>query len=351
MSALSKGTSAAGAARGRRAWRLVGIFAAVAVVTAAAPFVGASFISPWRLMTGALGEMDSAIFWQIRLPRVLLSFLAGAGLAVSGMAFQALFRNPLATPFTLGVSSGASLGVAVYTVLGMALAVPGLPGVSVAAFCGALLAIAIVYGLTRLKRGFSTATMLLAGVALSFFFSSLILFVQYVADLTHSFQIIRWLMGSLDAVRYGSVLDVLPFVLGGSVIAVYLVHELNLLTTGEDIAASRGVNVSRTKKTVFLAVSLMVGGVVATCGPIGFVGMMVPHICRLMVGWEHRRLVPATLAFGGGFLVLCDAVSRVVIAPAEVPVGVVTALLGGPFFLWLLLGGGSEGGLLRGGRS
>jgi iron complex transport system permease protein len=137
---------------------------------------------------------------------------------------------------------------------------------------------------------------------------------------------------------------------GGSAIIVYLMHELNLLTTGEDIAASRGVDVSRTKKAVFLAVSLMVGGIVATCGPIGFVGMMVPHICRLLVGWEHRLLVPATLAFGGAFLVLCDAVSRIVIAPAEVPVGVITALLGGPFFLWLLLGGSSEGGLLKGGR-
>jgi len=347
MSASLTNTSVAASARGRRAWWLVGMFAAAAVVTSAAPFVGASFISPWGLVTGALGKVDSDIFWQIRLPRVLLSFLAGSGLAVSGMAFQALFRNPLATPFTLGVSSGASLGVAACTVLGVGFAA----GMSVAAFSGALLAIAIVYGLTRLKRGFSTATMLLAGVALSFFFSSLILFMQYIADLTHSFRILRWLMGSLDSVRYGSVLDVLPFVLGGSVIVVYLVHELNLLTTGEDIAASRGVNVSRTKKIVFLAVSLMIGGIVATCGPIGFVGMMVPHICRLMVGWEHRRLVPATLAFGGGFLVLCDAVSRVVVAPAEVPVGVVTALLGGPFFLWLLLGGASESGLLRGGRS
>jgi len=388
-----------GRASRRTLWLIV-IVVGAAGVTLVAPFFGAKTISPIAAIAGGLAEVDAVILWQMRVPRVLLSFFAGAGLAVGGMAFQALFRNPLATPFTLGVSSGASLGAAAYVVLGtalatawlsvlwasafggaalaipivywftrdikralltgallvavllcLALAVRWLPGGAVAAFGGAVLAIAIVYGLTRLKRGFSTATMLLAGVALSFFFSSLILFMQYVADLTHSFRILRWLMGGLDAVGFASVLDVLPFVVGGSVIVVYLVHELNLLTTGEDIAASRGVDVSRAKKAVFFAVSLMVGGIVATCGPIGFVGMMVPHICRLMVGWEHRRLVPATLAFGGGFLVLCDAVSRIVIAPAEVPVGVVTALLGGPFFLWLLLGGASEGGLLKGGRS
>ena len=348
------------AARRRRIRALLCILGAAALVTLTAPliggsttppFVGAGVISPWGALTGTLVGADAAIFWQMRVPRVLLAFLAGAGLAASGMAFQALFRNPLATPFTLGVSSGASLGAAAYVMIGLPIGILGGHGISVAAFGGAVLAIAIVYGLTRLKRGFSTATMLLAGVALSFFFSSLILFMQYAADMTHSFRILRWLMGSLDATGYGSVLDVLPFVVGGSAIVVYLVHEMNLLTTGEDIAASRGVNVDRAKKTVFLAVSLMVGGVVATCGPIGFVGMMVPHICRLLVGWEHRLLVPATLAFGGAFLVLCDCISRTLQAPTIIPVGVITALLGGPFFLWLLLGGSSEGGLLKRGNA
>ena len=338
------------ATRRRRVRWVVGILGAAVVVTVAAPFIGASTISPWGALSGTLVGADAVIFWQMRVPRVLLAFFAGAGLAVSGMAFQALFRNPLATPFTLGVSSGASLGAAAYVMLGLPLGLFGVAGISVAAFCGAVLAITVVYGLTRLRRGFSTATMLLAGVALSFFFSSLILFMQYAADMTHSFRILRWLMGSLDATGYGSVLDVLPFVVGGGAIIVYLVHELNLLTTGEDIAASRGVNVSRAKKTVFLAVSLMVGGIVATCGPIGFVGMMVPHICRLLVGWEHRLLVPVTLAFGGAFLVFCDCISRTLLSPTIIPVGVITALLGGPFFLWLLLGGSSEGGLLRGGR-
>jgi iron complex transport system permease protein len=185
-------TVSAAAPRGvgrRRLRALAGILAGTVVVTAAAPFIGASttppfvgagVISPWGALTGSLGETVSAILWQVRLPRVLLSFLAGAGLAVSGMAFQALFRNPLATPFTLGVSSGASLGAAAYIVLGVVLSLPGLPGASAAAFVGAVFAIAIVYGLTRVKRGFSTATMLLAGVALNFFFSSLILFMQYV---------------------------------------------------------------------------------------------------------------------------------------------------------------------------
>lgn len=334
----------------KRAHVLAAIVVGACLVLAAAPFFGTKSI-PVRSVVGmTLDEGQSKIFWSMRVPRVCLAFLAGAALAVSGMAFQALFRNPLATPFTLGVSSGAALGAAAYIRFGISFAVLGVSGMSVAAFLGAGLAIAIVYGLTRIRRGFSTATMLLAGVAISFFFSSVILFMQYTSDYRHSFRIVRWLMGRLEAVGFESLFSVLPFVASGTVIVVYLWRDLDLLTTGEDIAASRGVDVRRAKAIIFLAISLMVGGVVATCGPIGFVGMMAPHICRLLVGWEHRRLVPATVLFGGAFLVLCDTLARTLIAPVEIPVGVITALLGGPFFLWLLLGGSSERSVLGGYR-
>jgi iron complex transport system permease protein len=253
------------------------------------------------------------------------------------MAFQSLFRNPLATPFTLGVSSGAALGAAIFIRFGLAFTILGISGTSFAAFGGALLAILLVYGLTRMKGGFSTPTLLLAGIAISFFFSSIILFIQYVSGLTQSFRIVHWLMGTLTTADYGKLTNLLPFFAAGSLIVFSLHRELNLLMVGEDISISRGVNVRLVKKLIFLAASLMVGGVVAVCGPIGFVGMMSPHICRLLVGADHRFLTPATFLFGGLFLTLCDTLSRTLIAPSEIPVGILTALLGGPFFIWLLL--------------
>lgn len=312
------------------------------IVLSGAPMVGMRTVPVSAILHPASGGMESDIFWKIRIPRVCISFLAGAALAVSGMAFQAMFRNPLATPFTLGVASGASLGAAIYVRLGLVFSVLGISGISISAFSGAILSIMLVYGLTRARRGFSTTTMLLAGVAISFFFSSVILFTQYMSDFTHSFRILRWLMGGLEVVGFESVLNMAPFVISGSAIILYMTHELNLMMTGEEIATSRGVSVWKTKRILFFATSLMVGGVVAICGPIGFVGMMVPHICRLLIGADHRYLTPATLLFGGVFLTLCDMLARTLIAPAEIPVGIITALLGGPFFVWLLLGKSSS---------
>jgi len=253
------------------------------------------------------------------------------------MTFQALFRNALATPFTLGVSSGAALGAALFVWLGVGSGWVAVSGMTVAAFVGAVGSMALVYGLTRLKGSFSTATLLLAGVAVNFTFASLILFVQYMSNLHDAFRILRWMMGGLEVTGYDQVFIVLPFVTVGAGVLLFLVHDLNLLTTGEDLALSRGVAVGRTRVVLFVICSLMVGGVVAVCGPIGFVGLMAPHICRLLIGPDHRVLAPASLLFGGAFLVLCDAVARTVIAPAEMPVGILTAMLGGPFFVWLLV--------------
>ncbi len=307
------------------------------LVLTVTPFLGIESV-PLRALWSRADESTLDILWKIRLPRVAMAFLAGAALATSGMSFQAIFRNPLATPFTLGVSSGASLGAAVGIHLEVAFQLLGIPAVTWFAFAGALLAIGLVYGLTRARRGFSTATMLLAGVAVSFFFSSLILFLQYLSDFTRTFRMLRWVMGGLEqVVGFDDVLNVFPFVATGTLVLLYLTHELNLITTGDELATARGVDVNRTKLLVFLASSLMVGAVVALCGPIGFVGLMVPHICRLLIGADHRWLTPATLLFGGVFLVLCDTLARTAIAPTELPVGIITSLLGGPFFLWLLL--------------
>jgi iron complex transport system permease protein len=292
------------------------------------------------------GNVEAEIFWNLRVPRVSVAFLAGAGLAISGMTFQALFRNPLATPFTLGIASGAALGAALYVRSGLSFALFSLSGISFTAFAGALGSILLVYGLSRIKQGFSVASMLLAGVAINFFFSSIILFIQYMSDFTQSFQILRWLMGNLSMAGIETVFEILPFVVSGTLVILFLSQELNLLSTGELIAASRGVNIRRIRHLLFFVISMTVGGIVAACGPIGFVGMMVPHICRLLVGADHRFLTPTTLLFGGSFLTLCDTLARNLIAPAEIPVGVITALLGGPFFIWLLLRQSSEKSLI-----
>jgi iron complex transport system permease protein len=263
--------------------------------------------------------------------------MAGAGLALCGMVFQAMFHNPLATPFTLGVASGASLGAASYIFFGFSFSVFGIDGASLTAFIGALVSISIVYSISHFRQGFSVETLLLTGVAISFFFSSLILFVQYLSNITDSFRIIRWLMGELSVVGYHDVIQLLPFVTITVIFIIWRSRELNLLMAGDDIALSRGVAVKHIRYQLFLITSLCVGGIVAITGPIGFIGMMVPHMCRLIMGHDHRWLIPASFMFGGAFLVVCDTLARLVLAPSEIPVGVITTLLGGPFFIWLLI--------------
>jgi len=317
--------------------RLIFLGALAGAVLLLAPSAGIEWIDP-RLVFRNGGGMDSRIYWDLRVPRVLASFLAGSSLAVCGMAFQAIFRNPLATPFTLGVSSGASLGAALAVWSGFHFSFLGLSGVSLCAFAGALLVVGLVWTASSLRRRFmNTYTLLLAGVAVSFFFSSLILFIQYLSDFTQSYQILRWLMGGLENIRFNSLPPLLILFLPAMGIFAFLARDLDLMAIDEELAVSRGVEVPRSKALVYICTSILVGAVVSLCGPIGFVGMMVPHICRMIFGWTHRVLFPASLLAGGIFLTLCDTVARTLIAPAEIPVGIITALLGGPFFLWLLV--------------
>jgi len=254
------------------------------------------------------------------------------------MVFQAMFRNPLATPYTLGVSSGASFGAAVTILFGAAGQVMGVPMTSVGSFAGAAAAMGIVYGFSRVPRVSSSLTILLAGVAVSFMFSSLLMFAQFLSDSRHSFAIVRWLMGGLDVYGFRSVGTMLPLYVMGLAAVAWKLPELDHLLTGEDLAATRGVDVARTKTVLYFATSLTVSAIVAICGPIGFVGMMAPHVSRLVFANDHRVLGPATFMLGGAFLVACDVISRTVVAPTEIPVGVITALCGGPFFLWVLFG-------------
>lgn len=303
----------------------------VGLIVLVCPFIGPHKISPGEIF---MGGMSGEIFWNMRVPRVILAFLTGATLAVGGLVFQALFLNMLATPFTLGVSSGAAFGAALYVKLGLSFAVLSIGGSYFFALAGALLTIVLLLTLAAGKN--SALTMLLSGVVINFFFSSLILFMQYLSDFTETFRITRWLMGGFDTVGYHGVFAVVPFVLFGVTGILVHVRELDLLCLGSEFANSRGVDVRRVELILLLCTSLMVGGVVALAGPIGFIGIIVPYVARLLVGYRHTVLMPVVLLGGGVFLVICDTVARVVISPFEMPVGVITALLGAPFFLWLM---------------
>jgi len=305
-------------------------------VLLAAPFFGPEPIGPGEIF-GESGTTRFFIFWTLRVPRLVLGLLAGASLSMAGLAFQALFRNPLATPFTLGVSSGAAFGAALVVILGYEGVILGFDPTVVAALAGALLVVFLLYGLSRRRGGLSTLHLLLAGVALSYFFSSLLLFLQYVADFTQTHRVIRWLMGSLESIGYGSSMMILPAFLIGLAILFAHRRELDLIMAGDEIARSRGVPVDRVRARLYFAASFLTASTVAACGPIGFVGLVVPHALRMVLGVSHGYLVAGCVLVGGPFLVACDVIARNALVQTELPVGILTALLGGPFFLWLVI--------------
>lgn len=311
------------------------------------PFVGGIAIPLDAIWRRGEDELTVVLLWQLRIPRVATAFLAGAALSIAGAAFQALFRNPLATPFTLGVSGAASLGTALYMRFFGGSGPTG-PGGIAASFLGAALCVAAVYALAWGRGGVSNARLLLAGVAISFCCSSLIMFAHYASTATDAFRMMRHLMGSLSASGWETVLALLPATLLGGLLLWALAWELDLLAVGEDIAQSRGVAVERIRHLIFFVTCALEAVVVALCGPIGFVGLMIPHCCRLWFGGGHRVLLPASLMLGGIFLTASDTVARTLVAPAEMPVGILTSLIGGVFFLWLLFGAsGSEAPLDR----
>ena len=306
-----------------------------------APVIGSTRIDFWRVFDSSVPfaeNTDAQIFFVARLPRVLAGAVVGSALAASGVVLQALLRNPLATPFTLGVSAGAALGAMLAITLNLSSGIVGFSAVPIASFAGALGAVAIVYGLAKARRsGLSTNVLLLAGVTLNSFFSALILFLQFLSDFTQTFRTVRWLMGDLDVSSYAPLVAAIPpIALAFGAFAV-LPRAMNLLSVSDESASSRGVDVHRTQRLAFLSASLATGAAVSLGGPIGFIGIVVPHLIRLLVGADHRLVLPASAFGGAAFLVLCDTISRTALAPLEVPVGVVTALIGGPFFLWLLI--------------
>ncbi len=292
-------------------------------------------------VSGAKGPVspDVDILFYQRLPRVILALLAGGALALAGTTFQALLRNPLATPYTLGVAGGSALGAAFAINLGLAGALTFGPvsGIEIWSLAGGFAFMGVVYLLARQKGRFSMMGLLLAGVTLGLLAASLILFIRYVSRPGELVAIDRWMMGSLDVHGFGGIGALMPFLLPGVVLLVGQAGRLNQVAFGEEMAAGRGVDVDALQKTCFFGASLVTASVVAVVGPIGFVGLIVPHALRKIIGPDHRLLMPASFLGGGAFLAVCDLVSRTIIAPTELPVGIITAILGGPFFLALLV--------------
>ena len=306
-----------------------------------APTLGSTDIRLARVFDRSIpwnDNVDAQIFFVARLPRVLAGAMVGSTLAAAGVVLQALLRNPLATPFTLGVSASAALGAMLAIAFNLDVSAFGTAAVSIAAFAGSLVGTAIVYLLaTRLNKAMSTNVLLLAGVTLNTFFSALITFVQYLIDFADWYRTARWLLGNLDVSSFGPLLAALPLVTLSFLLFAVLPRPLNLLTLGEDVAASRGVDVGRAQRIAFFSASLATGAAISLAGPIGFIGVVVPHLVRLLVGADHRVVLPASILFGATFLVICDLIARTVMSPIELPVGIVTAMIGGPFFIWLLV--------------
>ncbi len=318
---------------------LAGCLGVCALVALFSPLVGAGLpgqgvevMSPSAIWSGG---GDSTIYWDIRLPRTLAALLCGAALAGAGCAFQAVLRNPLAEPFTLGVSSGASLAAVLAIRLGV-VSVLGTAGVGAAAVMGAVVAVVIVWRLARVGDALPPATLILAGVTVSMFCSAASLAVQFTASFADVSRMLRWMMGGLEWTTYATVLRAVPAIAAGAATLILLGRALNAMAAGPEAAASVGVDPARTQTLAFGAASLLVGASIAVAGPIGFVGLIVPHALRALIGPDHRALTPAAMLVGAAMVAACDTLARML---GQWPVGIITALAGGPFFLLLLVRG------------
>jgi iron complex transport system permease protein len=312
------------------------------VVIVVAVGIGSEYISPARVLTalshgitGVFSNSDDTIIWQMRLPRVLLSAFVGAALAISGMAFQGLFRNPLADPYLLGVASGAGLGATVVMVFAASMPLLMTIGVPLAAFVSGLLSVLCVLLLARQGRTVPLVTLILSGVVVGSVLTALTSFVMLYAK-TAGLSILSWLLGSFTFASWTKT-----FVMLATLLVVFLVvkgssRALNVLQLGEEQAAQLGLRVETFKLLLIVVATLATSVAVSVSGIIGFVGLIIPHAVRLAMGADYRRLVPMVAVFGAMFLVLADLLARTLIAPSQLPIGIITSLVGGPFFLYLL---------------
>jgi iron complex transport system permease protein len=327
--------------------RLAAIVAALAgalvVIAAASLLMGSAPVSPAAVVRALVGRaepgsVESVVTLGLRLPRIAVAVLAGGALAVAGVAFQALTRNPLAEPSVLGVSGGAAFGVVLAQVVGLGLGIVEVLGLTAFAFAGAVVAAGIVYLIASAQRGLAIQTLLLAGVIVGIFFSAAITVLISVVDFNRLGGVIHWLLGNLAPISPGALALFAALAALGVWLIASQARELNLLALGEEAALQLGVATERLKLRIFAGAALLTAVVVAFAGPIGFVGLIVPHTLRGFVGQDNRVLVPAAVVAGGIFLLVADTIARNVVAPAELSVGVITAFCGAPFFIYLLRG-------------
>jgi iron complex transport system permease protein len=313
---------------------IIGLVILVPVTVLICLIIGGTTISLFDM-----SDTDKVIIWDVRLPRILAGLAVGAGLAVCGVILQAILRNPLADPYTLGISGGAALGVSVALIIkpvSHIVARSGELGLPLAAFAGAVAAVLLVF-LIAAKQRFSVHGLILSGVILGFVFSGAVFLIFAVAKPTEIQSAMFWLMGNLYLTGYGLLAIIGPFIVIGIIAAVIFARELDIMTLGDEKATHLGVSPAVTRKALFLLTSLITGACVAVSGIIGFVGLMIPHLMRLGVGPQHRLLVIASALGGAIFLVIADTVARTIIAPNELPVGVITGIIGGVFFITLLM--------------
>jgi iron complex transport system permease protein len=305
------------------------VFVAAAILL---PWVGAGPINLSRALHRE--APDYGILVQLRITRTLLALVAGGALSLAGALFQAMLRDALATPYTLGISAGASLGAVIVIAAGWQM-VWGLPATWVGALAGALAVLILVIGGFS-KRRLSAFTLLLTGIAINSVCAACIIILGGFAGMSRSFSIARWLIGSIDSTSYSSLAALTVVVLVLAALIMTQARSWNLLAVGEQWAASRGVKVPTLLRTGYVAGSVLVGGAIALTGPIGFVGLIVPHLVRSRISPDHRILLPSVFFFGGALLAVCDALGRIVLPPAEIPAGAVLALIGGPYLVWAI---------------
>ncbi|HLE90411.1 MAG TPA: iron ABC transporter permease [Anaerolineales bacterium] len=300
--------------------------------------IGSVFLSPaelWEVLMGRGTEISASILWKIRLPRTVLIALTGAALGGSGATYQGLFRNPLADPFLIGVASGAGLGAVIAMSIRWPYSFWGLMAIPMAAFIAALLTVFIVYTLARVGRTIPTTNLILAGVAFSSFATSLTSFLM-LRSTNEVRRALGWLLGGASQSGWTAILAITPYLIIGLGILLVSGHTLNLLQFGDDQAQQLGLNVTRAKRILLISSSLATAAAVAFSGIIGFIGLIVPHILRLWGSADYRRLIPLSILGGATALLVSDVIARIVLAPQEIPVGIITSLAGAPFFLWVL---------------
>lgn len=280
-------------------------------------------------------KLQESIIWNIRLPRVLLGVIVGASLSIAGASFQGMFKNPMADPYVIGISSGAALGATIAIILKLDFILLGFSSVSLFAFIGALIAVTMVYNIAKVKNQIPVTTLLLSGVAIGQFFTAIMSFMMVIFNKDMN-KIIYWTLGSLSGKGWNPIITISIPVIVSIVILNFFARDLNIMLTGEESAKSLGVNVEKTKVYILMLGTFMCSLTVSVSGIIGFVGLIIPHIVRLIIGPDHRILLPASALLGGVFMIFADTIARTIISPIEIPVGIITAIFGGPFFIYLL---------------